>query len=187
MVPELRTGLMSSKSMAMRFHGNVCGEVRVNFLALFASKTHIFMCGALKFFRIVRANVRLNIRNSKSSWSLTVPVSGHTPEEKGTLTEKLQNCLANTILCNFSGDFSLFSGVPSRGEFCNFPILGGVPTLTTSLLKIHPLNLVAGFAVALRKHFKSFAAIPSVSLVLLGHTNRSVSLSHEWRCEIALM
>ena len=28
-------------------------------------------------------------------------------------------------------------------------------------------------------HRKSFAAIPSISLVLLGHTNRSVSLSHE--------
>ena len=34
--------------MVMKFHGNVRGEVRVNFLALFASKPHIFMCGALK-------------------------------------------------------------------------------------------------------------------------------------------
>ena len=35
-------------------------------------------------------------------------------------------------------------------------------------------------------HRKSFAAIPSVSLVLLGHTNRSVFLSHESQREIAL-
>ena len=27
--------------MAMKFHGNVRGEARVNFLALFASKPHI--------------------------------------------------------------------------------------------------------------------------------------------------
>ena len=40
--------------MAMKFHGNVRGEVRVKFLALFASKTHIFMCGALKKVQIVR-------------------------------------------------------------------------------------------------------------------------------------
>ena len=47
--------------MVMKFHGNVRGEVRVNFLALFASKPHIFMCGALKLSGIVRANFRLNI------------------------------------------------------------------------------------------------------------------------------
>ena len=47
--------------MVMKFHGNVRGEVRVNFLALLASKPHIFMCGALKFSGIVRANFRLNI------------------------------------------------------------------------------------------------------------------------------
>ena len=45
----------------MKLHGNVRGEVRVNFLALFASKPRIFMCGALKLSGIVRANVRLNI------------------------------------------------------------------------------------------------------------------------------
>ena len=45
----------------MKFHGNVRGEVRVNFLALFASKPHIFMCGALKLSGIVRANFCLNI------------------------------------------------------------------------------------------------------------------------------
>ena len=33
--------------MAMKFHGNVRGEIRVNFLAVFPSKPHIFMCGAL--------------------------------------------------------------------------------------------------------------------------------------------
>ena len=47
--------------MVMRKNGNVRGEVRVNFLALFASKPHIFMCGALKLSGIVRANFRLNI------------------------------------------------------------------------------------------------------------------------------
>ena len=36
-------------------------------------------------------------------------------------------------------------------------------------------------------HLKSFAAIPSVSLVHLGHTNRSVFLSHESQCEIDLV
>ena len=46
--------------MAMKFHGNVRDEVRVNFLAPFLTGRHIFMCGALKLFRIVRADVRLN-------------------------------------------------------------------------------------------------------------------------------
>ena len=36
-------------------------------------------------------------------------------------------------------------------------------------------------------NLKSFAAIPSVSLVQLGHTNRNVFLSHESQCEIALV
>ena len=36
-------------------------------------------------------------------------------------------------------------------------------------------------------HLKSFAAIPSVSLVQLGHTNRSFFLSHESQREIALI
>ena len=36
-------------------------------------------------------------------------------------------------------------------------------------------------------HLKSFAAIPSVSLVQLGHTNRSVFLSYESQREIALV
>ena len=49
------------KSMVMKLHGNVRGEVRVNFLALFASKAHIFMCGTLKLSGIVRPNVCLNI------------------------------------------------------------------------------------------------------------------------------
>ena len=52
---------MSKESMVMKFHGNVRGEVRVNFLAPLASKPQIFMCGALKLPGIVRANVRLNI------------------------------------------------------------------------------------------------------------------------------
>ena len=45
--------------MAMKFHGHVRGEVRVNFLALFASKPHILICSALKLSGIVRANARL--------------------------------------------------------------------------------------------------------------------------------
>ena len=55
--PKIR----GAEGMVMKFHGNVRGEVRVNFLALFASKPHIFMCGTLKLSGIVRANVRLNI------------------------------------------------------------------------------------------------------------------------------
>ena len=54
----------------MKFHGNVQGEVRVNFLALSASKPHIFMRGALQLSGIVRANVRLNIAIHMLSLSL---------------------------------------------------------------------------------------------------------------------
>ena len=36
-------------------------------------------------------------------------------------------------------------------------------------------------------HLKNFAAIPSVSLMLFGYTNRNVSLSREWQCKIALL
>ena len=46
----------ATESMAMKFHGNVRGKVRVNFLAIFASKRHILMCGAFRLFRIVRAH-----------------------------------------------------------------------------------------------------------------------------------
>ena len=55
----------STERTAMKFHGNVRGEVRVNFW-LFTSKPRICMCGVLKLFRIVRANVRLNFCHSKS-------------------------------------------------------------------------------------------------------------------------
>ena len=48
-----------AEGMAMKFHGDVRGEVRVNFLTPFASKSHIFICGTLKLPRIVRANVGL--------------------------------------------------------------------------------------------------------------------------------
>ena len=34
--------IRGAESMVMNFHGNVRGEVRVNFLALFASKSHLF-------------------------------------------------------------------------------------------------------------------------------------------------
>ena len=47
--------------MVMKRNGNVRGKVRVNFLALFLWKPHIFMWGSLALLRIVRANVRLNI------------------------------------------------------------------------------------------------------------------------------
>ena len=36
-------------------------------------------------------------------------------------------------------------------------------------------------------HLKSFAEIPSLSLVQLGHTNRNIFLSHESQREIALI
>ena len=35
--------MRGTRSMVMIFHGNVRGEVRVNFLAFFASEPHIFM------------------------------------------------------------------------------------------------------------------------------------------------
>ena len=54
----------------MKFHGNVRGEVRVNFLALFASKPDTFMCGALRLSGILRANVRLNIAIPMLFWPL---------------------------------------------------------------------------------------------------------------------
>ena len=60
----------------MKFHGNVRGEVRVNFLALSASKPHIFMCGALKLSGIVRTNVRLNIAIPMLFWSLNLQNTG---------------------------------------------------------------------------------------------------------------
>ena len=54
----------------------------------------------------------------------------------------------------------------------------------------HCGTLVACFAAAFSlaiPHLKSFAAIPSVSLVQLGHTNRNVFLSHESQREIAVV
>ena len=44
-------------SMVIKFHGDVEGEVRVNFLTLSASRPHIFMCVALKLSGIARANI----------------------------------------------------------------------------------------------------------------------------------
>ena len=69
--PELEASesFRGAESMVMKFHGNVRGEVRVNILALFASKPHIFMCGALKLSGIVRANVRLSIAIPMFFWS----------------------------------------------------------------------------------------------------------------------
>ena len=43
------------------------------------------------------------------------------------------------------------------------------------------------FLVLQIPYHKSFAAIPSVCLVHLGHTNRSFVVSHEWQREIALV
>ena len=56
--------------MVMKSDGSVRSEVRVNFLALCVSKPHIFMCGSLTLFRIVRTNVRLNIAIPSLFWSL---------------------------------------------------------------------------------------------------------------------
>ena len=72
-VNEREKNLRGAESMVVKFHGNVRGEVRVNFLAFFvASKLHIFMCGALKLSGIVRANVRLNIAIPMLFWSLRI-------------------------------------------------------------------------------------------------------------------
>ena len=65
------------KSMVIIKNGNVQGEVRVNFLALFASKPHIFMCGALKLSGIVRANFRLNIAIAMLFGSLNIGLAKH--------------------------------------------------------------------------------------------------------------
>ena len=62
--------------MVMKKHGNVRGEVRVNFLALFASKPHIFICGSLKLSGTVRANVRLNIAIAMLFLSLSIKTDG---------------------------------------------------------------------------------------------------------------
>ena len=67
---DLLPNFRSAESMVMKFQGNVRGKVRVNFLALFASKPHIFMRGALTLSGIVRANVRLNIAIPMLFWSL---------------------------------------------------------------------------------------------------------------------
>ena len=56
--------------MAKKFHGNVGGEVRVNPLALLATKPHIFMRGALKMFWIVCAHICLNFVNPSLFWPL---------------------------------------------------------------------------------------------------------------------
>ena len=42
-------------------------------------------------------------------------------------------------------------------------------------------------SLAIPRHRKSFAGIPSVSLVVFGHANRSVKVSHESQREIALV
>ena len=71
--------------MAMRFHGNVY-ELQVNFLALFASKPHIFMCHTLKLFRIVRANVHWTFAIPSRFWPLTETWS------RDKMSENHQNC-----------------------------------------------------------------------------------------------
>ena len=67
--------------MVMQFHRNVRGELRVNFLALYALKPQILMCGALKLSGIVRANVRLNIAIPILFGSLTSVVSRVSPPD----------------------------------------------------------------------------------------------------------
>ena len=71
-----RANFREEKSMVLKKHGNLRGEVRVNFLALFAFKPHIFMCGALKLSGIVRANVRLNIAITMLLLSLIIARRG---------------------------------------------------------------------------------------------------------------
>ena len=78
------------------------------------------------------------------------------------------------IMANFG---ATLKGTNLRGQtpICGFlrvPALGGMFRRSASLVI---------------PHHKSFAAIPSVSLVLLGHTNRSVSVSLESQRGIALL
>ena len=64
-----RSGLFrGAESMVMKFHGNVRGEVRVNFLALFASKPHIFMCGGPQTVRNCSRERSLEHCHSHSSF-----------------------------------------------------------------------------------------------------------------------
>ena len=78
-------------------------------------------------------------------------------------------------------DFLIPRRFASRGVFRG--LWGGV---LCGVLRLSPLcgrfRSSASLAIP---HHKSFAAIPSVSLVLFGHTNRVVSLSHESKHEIA--
>ena len=74
----------------MKVHGNVRGRVRVSFLALFASKPHSFMWCALKLFRIVRANVRLNSAIPSLFWLPIIQKPGDHPNfrKKRSRSEK---------------------------------------------------------------------------------------------------
>ena len=63
----------------------------------------------------------------------------------------------------------------------------GVEILLSNYLKKNLSGMLRRSASLAIPHLRSFAAIPCVSLVLLGHTNRSVSWSHESQREIALV
>ena len=92
----------------MKRNGNVRGEVRVNFLALFASKPHIFMCGALKLSGIVRANFRLNIAIAMLFWSLKYPCRTVFPVVSPTIA-------ATPPLLSVGGGLSQCKDRPNKG------------------------------------------------------------------------
>ena len=79
---------MAQKAWQWKFHGNVRGEVRANFLTPFASKPHIWVCGALKLSGIVRTNVCLNIAIPMLFWTLSHEDGGVVTGHVGTNTRK---------------------------------------------------------------------------------------------------
>ena len=97
--------------MAMKLHGNVRVEVRVNFLALFASKPRIFMCGALKLSGIVRVNIAIAMLfvSLKKRFSL---------KEDKHATTNVQNRLTSFFSLSFVLFYYLF--VSFTKTTCNF-------------------------------------------------------------------
>ena len=90
-------------------------------------------------------------------------------------------CAAMLLL--FAGEYSgKTAGVGVTRKFMNHDLWEVRSTSSNSLSGMFRHS--ASPAIPYRE---SFAAIPSVSLVLLGHTNRSVSVSHESQREFVLV
>ena len=99
----------------------------------------------------------------------------HLQEEKGQNAQKKRFRLP---------DFALFLIIRTNGlmkpQLLRFPTLAKTPPSETPDLS--GMFRRSGLAIPYRK---SLAAIPSVSLVLLGHTNCGMKLPHDSQSEIA--